>query len=165
MRAFVLMMMLVGAWLLWSGGYSWPGSHHYHQITAVLGIGSVLLVFLLTRRLHKVAGVSHPMPFGIGHLTYLPWLLVEIVKANIDVARIVLSRDMEISPRLLRVRASQKTIMGQVVYANSITLTPGTVSLDLRDGEILVHALTHDSAEGVLSGEMDARVLRLEGSA
>ena len=165
MRPLVLLLMLIGAWLLWSGGFSWPGSDHYHQITAVLGGCSVVVVFLITNRLNKTAGGSQPLPFGFGHVLYLPWLLIEIVKANIDVTRIVLSRDMQISPRLMRVRASQKTIMGQVVYANSITLTPGTVSLDLRDGEILVHALTNESAEGVLTGEMDARVCRLEGGA
>ena len=71
---------------------------------------------------------------------------------------------MKISPRLIRVRASQKTVLGHVVYANSITLTPGTISLDLRDGAILVHALTDETAEGVLNGEMNARVARLEGN-
>ena len=163
MKNVVLLVMLVVAWLLWSGGYSWPGAAHYHGITASLGIASVLVVFGLSLRLVKVAGAGHPIPFGLGHVLYLPWLLAEIVKANIDVARIVLSQDLAISPRLIRVKASQKTVLGQVIYANSITLTPGTVSLDLREGEILVHALTHDTAEGVLTGEMDARVCRLEG--
>ena len=162
MRTLLLLLMLVGAWLLWSGGYSWPGADHYHGITASLGIASVLVVTGLTQRLLRVAGAGHALPFGLGHLLYLPWLMVEIVKANFDVARIVLSQDMAISPRLIRVKASQKTVLGQVVYANSITLTPGTVSLDLRDGEILVHALTNETAEGVLTGEMDARVCRLE---
>jgi multicomponent Na+:H+ antiporter subunit E len=164
MRDLILLLMLAGAWLLWSGGYSWPGAAHYHGITLSLGIASVTVVLLLTRRLLRVAGAEHAIPFGLGHILYLPWLVAEIVKANIDVTRIVLSQEMAISPRLIRIRASQKTHLGQVVYANSITLTPGTVSLDLRDGEILVHALTHDTAEGVLTGEMDARVARLEGS-
>ena len=164
MRDFILLLMLVGAWLLWSGGYSWPGAAHYHGITASLGLCSVVVVMLLTRRLLSVAGAGPAVPFGLGHIVYLPWLLTEIVKANIDVTRIILSQEMSIAPRLIRVRASQKTVLGQVVYANSITLTPGTVSLDLRDGEILVHALTHETAEGVLTGEMDARVSRLEGN-
>jgi multicomponent Na+:H+ antiporter subunit E len=162
MRDLLLLLMLAGAWLLWSGGYSWPGAEHYHGITASLGVGSVLVVHLLIRRLLRVAGAGHAFPFGIGHLRYLPWLLVEIVKANFDVARIVLSKEMAISPRLIKVKANQKSVLGQVVYANSITLTPGTISLDLRDGEIMVHALTNESAEGVLTGEMDARVCRME---
>ena len=153
MKNVVLLVMLVVAWLLWSGGYSWPGAAHYHGITASLGIASVVVVYFITLRLLKVAGAGQSIPFGLGHLLYLPWLIGEIVKSNIDVARIILSQNMTISPRLIRVKANQKTVLGQVVYANSITLTPGTVSLDLREGEILVHALTHDTAEGVLTGK------------
>jgi multicomponent Na+:H+ antiporter subunit E len=69
---------------------------------------------------------------------------------------------LPISPHLITVRTSQKTAVGQVIYANSITLTPGTISLDVRDDTILVHALTSDSAAGVEAGEMDRRVSRLE---
>ena len=162
MRDLVLLLLLAGVWLLWSGGYSWPGAERFNGITAGLGVASVLGVLLITRRLLRVAGAGAALPYGIGHVLYLPWLLVEIVKANLDVAGIVLSKEMPISPRLIRVKASQKSVLGQVIYANSITLTPGTISLDLRDGEILVHALTKESAEGVLTGEMDERVTKME---
>jgi multicomponent Na+:H+ antiporter subunit E len=60
------------------------------------------------------------------------------------------------------VRASQRTDLGLAIYANSITLTPGTISLDVREGTILVHALTRSSGEGLQSGEMDRRVSWLE---
>jgi multicomponent Na+:H+ antiporter subunit E len=164
MRDLVLLLLLAGAWLLWSGGYSWPGADQFNGITAGLGVVSVVGVLLITRRLLRVAGAGAgtALPYGMGHVRYLPWLLIEIVKANLDVAGIVLSREMSISPRLIRVQATQKTVLGQVIYANSITLTPGTISLDLRAGEILVHALTQESAEGVLTGEMDERVTRME---
>ena len=88
----------------------------------------------------------------------------QIFKSNLEIARIILARRMPVSPRLLRVRASQRTAVGQFIYANSITLTPGTISLDLRDGQILVHALTKESAAGVEGGEMDRRVSRLENA-
>jgi len=71
----------------------------------------------------------------------------------------------KISPRLIRVPASQKTALGQVLYANSITLTPGTISLDLRDDEILIHALSTSSAEGLQEGTMDRRAAWVEGGA
>ena len=90
-------------------------------------------------------------------------LLKEIVLSNIAVARVILDPRLPIHPRILRVEASQKTDVGRVTYANSITLTPGTVTLDVRDGKLLVHALTTGSAEGLLTGEMDRRVARLEG--
>ncbi len=82
----------------------------------------------------------------------------QIVIANIDVARRVLSPSLPISPTLIRVKASQSTDLGQAIYANSITLTPGTISIDVEDGEILVHALTREGAQSLLDGEMDRRV-------
>ncbi len=59
-------------------------------------------------------------------------------------------------------KASQKTVLGQVIYANSITLTPGTVSLSVDNNEIEVHALSKEFAEGLQSGEMDRRVATLD---
>ena len=87
----------------------------------------------------------------------------EIIKANVDVIKAICRPNMNISPRMIKVKASQTTEIGQVVYANSITLTPGTITLDVRDGEMLVHALTKDTAAGLQTGEMDRRVTRLEG--
>jgi len=72
---------------------------------------------------------------------YLGWLFVEIVKANVAVVRAVLSPDMAVSPTLTRIPTPQKTDVGKVMFANSITLTPGTVSVDVQDDHILVHAL------------------------
>ena len=89
----------------------------------------------------------------------------EIVKANIDVARIILHPKMPITPTILDIKASQVTELGHVFYANSITLTPGTVTLRLRDGLMEVHALTPTAIEGLLGGEMDRRVRAVEGLA
>ena len=92
--------------------------------------------------------------------TYIFW---EIVKANIDVAKIICSPKMKINPQMFRAKASQQTIIGQVIYANSITLTPGTIALDLYEGVVEVHALTKAAQDGVESGEMDAKVVAMEG--
>ena len=73
--------------------------------------------------------------------------------------------DMPIAPRVFRVKTSQRTELGQVIYANSITLTPGTVSINLFDDEIEVHALTVAGAAGLEEGTMDRRVTELEQSA
>ena len=96
-------------------------------------------------------------------LRYLPWLLWEIVKANIDVARRVIHPNLPIAPSLFDAPVSQQTDLGQALYANSITLTPGTVSVDLGPGVIRVHALHDGAADGVLEGEMDKRVSAVEG--
>ena len=76
-----------------------------------------------------------------------------------------LNPKLPISPCLIRLRASQSTDLGQVIYANSITLTPGTITLDVRDDIILVHNLTDEMADDLLTNEMDRRVTQLEGDA
>jgi multicomponent Na+:H+ antiporter subunit E len=98
-------------------------------------------------------------------LVYWPWLMWQIVLANIDVARRVLSPALPISPTLFRVKTSQKSDLGKVIYANSITLTPGTISMDVTGDEILVHALTREAAQSLKEGEMDRRVTIMAGEA
>jgi multicomponent Na+:H+ antiporter subunit E len=105
---------------------------------------------------------GHPIHLGISTMTYWPWLGVEIVKSAWDVTRIIVNPRLPISPTLIRVKNTQKTTVGVVTYANSITLTPGTISVDVGGGEILVHALTHAGAAALKSGDMDRRVTRLE---
>lgn len=127
------------------------------------GVFSVLLVLWVFKRMDDVAEDTPPYRLGLRPLFYVPYIVWEIVKANIDVAKVIISPSLPISPRVFRAKVSQKSTVAQVIYANSITLTPGTVTLDLRDDEVLVHALTNDTAEGVLEGSMDARCTRLEG--
>jgi len=153
-RTLTTALMLVAVWLLWSG-------HTEPQMLA-FGLLSVLVVLAIIRRMDRFSGSESDEYPGPGFLIYLPWLIWQIFRANLAVARIILTPNLPISPRLIRVRASQKTTTGKVIYANSITLTPGTISLDVRDDQILVHALTTESAAGVESGEMDARVKRTE---
>ena len=106
---------------------------------------------------------GHPLHLTWRALVYWGWLIVEIIKANIDVVKLVLSPTSKISPTMVRVRASQQTDLGQVVYANSITLTPGTISVDVANDEILVHALSETGARDLLGGEMDRRVSKMAG--
>ncbi len=146
--------MLVAVWLLWSG--------HFDPLLLSLGLVSVLSVFGITIRMEKFSRSERDEYPGLGILLYFPWLLWEILKSNIDVARIILNPKLPISPRLLRVPASQRTATGRVIHANSITLTPGTISLDVGDDSILVHALTAEAAAGLESGEIDRRVSRVE---
>lgn len=130
----------------------------------IFGLLSVLAVLGIARRMDRFSQTERDELLGLRTLAYLPWLLWQVLKANLQVSRIILNPRLPIGPRLIRVRASQKTTTARVIYANSITLTPGTISLDLRDDTILVHALTQESAAGVETGEMDRRVSRLEKS-
>jgi len=154
-RTLTTALMLVAVWLLWSG--------HTEPLLLGFGLLSVLAVLAITRRMDRFSGSEGGRSPGFRLLMYLPWLIGQIFKSNLEVARIILNPQLPISPRVIRVPASQKTDAGQVIYANSITLTPGTISLDVRDNQILVHALTEDSAAGVENGEMDRRVSRAEG--
>lgn len=155
-RALFLFVALYAVWLLLSG--------HYTATLMTYGALSCAGVVLLVRHLGILDAEALPIHLGLRPLLYGPWLLKEIVLSNLSVARVILHPSLPIHPRILRVDASQKTDVGQVTYANSITLTPGTVTLDVRDGQLLVHALTDDSAAGLLGGEMDRRVAWLEGA-
>ena len=147
--------LLFGVWLLWSG--------HTEPLLLTFGLLSCALTSFLTARMYRRSEVTPTYSLGLRPLAYLPWLTWEIVKSNIAVAKVVLSPKMAIQPRIIRVPASQRTEVGQAIFANSITLTPGTITLDLRQGEALVHALNDEAADGLLGGEMNRRVTALEG--
>lgn len=156
-RALILFIALFASWLLLSG--------HYDAALITYGAASCVLVVALVAHLDILDVEALPVHLGIRPLLYFPWLMKEIVLSNLAVARVILDPRLPIHPRILRIEASQKTDVGRVTYANSITLTPGTVTLDVRDGKLLVHALTTHSAEGLLTGEMDRRVSILEAAA
>jgi len=130
-----------------------------------LGLGSIVVVVFFANRMDVIDHEGHPIHISWRALLYWPWLAWEIVKANIDVARVILDPKMPITPKVLHIKASQVTELGQVFYANSITLTPGTVTIGLENDGMDVHALTPVAIEGLLSGEMDRRVHAVEGIA
>ncbi len=154
MRTASKIVVLAGIWLLWSG--------HYTPLLLTLGGLSVLLVVWLGHRAGIVDEEGVPLEVTLRAALYLPWLLWEIVKANLHVAARILHPRLPIAPRLIRVRPGQRSDLGRAIYANSITLTPGTVSVDVEADEFLVHALTEESAAGLETGEMDRRVRRVE---
>ena len=146
-------------WMLLSGQYTVDSS-----LILSLGLASCAFVVAIALRMKIADREGHPIHLLVPSLRYIPWLLWAIVKSNIDVTRCILNPGLPISPTLVKVKAGQQSELGQAIFANSITLTPGTVSLDVAEGEILVHALTRESAAEVADGEMDRRVALLEGS-
>ncbi len=150
-----LTVALFATWLLLSG--------HYVALLLSLGGASCLAVVAIVLRMDVVDHEGQPLHLGWRLLTYLPWLLWQIVLANLDVARRIVNPRLPISPTLVKIKASQASELGQVIYANSITLTPGTVSMELENAEITVHAISRDGAADLEGGEMDRRVSRLEG--
>lgn len=156
LRALSSALVLYGFWLLLSG--------YFTAFLMTVGAAAALGVVALARRMDIVDREGHPVHLGLSALSYWPWLMVEIVKSAWDVTKVILNRRLPVSPVLVRTPTTQKTAVGIATYANSITLTPGTISVDVTKGEILVHALTKEGAAGLLSGEMDRRVTRFEGA-
>lgn len=154
-RSLYLILFLALVWLLLSG--------HYTPLLLGLGAASCLLVWYISERMDLVDHEEHPLHLRpVKLMLYWIWLCAEVVKSNIDVARRIVDPSLPIRPKLMKVPTTQRTELGQVIYANSITLTPGTVSIDLKGHEIEVHALAAEPAEGLLTGDMDSRVTALE---
>lgn len=153
-HALGLWLAMFVLWLLLSG--------HYGSLLIGLGVVSCLLIVWLAARLDVIDHEAIPLQISLGWFGYICWLGKEITKANIDVARIILTPRLPISPVMVWVPATQRTDVGKVIYANSITLTPGTVSVAVTDDEILVHAITREAGEGLAKGDMDRRVDAIE---
>ena len=154
--AVALLVILLAFWLLNSG--------HYTVLVTSFGIISCALVLWLARRMLIVDTEAVPIHFLPRVLAYGPWLIKEIFLSNLDVARRILTPGTRaLSPRVFEAPTTQSSDLGRVFYANSITLTPGTVSIRVRSGSILVHGIADEVAEGLLEGEMDRKVTWMEG--
>lgn len=152
-RAFSLAVALAVFWIFLSG--------HWEPYLLALGVASITVCVAVSRRMTLTDHEGHPIHIALKGLGYFPWLVKEIIVSNVYVARRILSGNVE--PMVIDVRASQSDELGEVIYANSITLTPGTISIGVREGEITVHALTRDTADGLLGDEMNARVCAFVG--
>lgn len=153
MRRLALFAALAAAWLSLSGHYDGP--------ILAFGVFSCAFAAAMSHRLGLIDREGVPLHLWRHLPGYWLWLAVEIVKANVDVGRRILHPRLPIDPRLFETRATQDSDLGSAIFANSITLTPGTVALDLRDNSILVHALTAEGQAALETGEMDARVSAL----
>lgn len=143
-------------WLLLSGMFKTQ--------LLILGMLSVLLVVWLAVRMRVLEYQGQPIYFRFLHIfSYWGWLGWQIVLSNIDVTRRVWSRELNIKPMLKSVSATPNTELGRVIYANSITLTPGTTAINFTpDDDILVHALHEDSLAELEDGEMASRIRDVE---
>lgn len=149
-----IVVILSVLWLINSG--------HYTPLLLALGALSVLLVTWITRLMDVVDHESQPVHLTLRLPSYAWWLLKQLLASNLDVAWRVWRGPASISPCVATLRVSQATDMGKVIYANSITLTPGTVAIDLEGDSVTVHSLTEQGMAQLRAGEMDRRVSRLE---
>ena len=153
-----LWLALFILWLLLSG---------YLDSPLLLGFGalSCALAVAIARRAQRIDPETLHLRWYLNLRLprYLLWLLWEIIKSNLDVASRILNPKLPVSPTLIQLQPSQRGELGQVIYANSITLTPGTVTTYLSEGRLEVHALSEEGATALRQGEMDRRVSAVEG--
>ena len=154
LRGLVLGAILLGFWLALSG--------HFESGMLGFGVGSVALVLYVAVRMRLVDEEGVPLHMGVRFWLYFPWLMKEVFIANVAVAKIILDPRLPISPVLVRFRASQKTDVGRVLYANSITLTPGTITIGLTGGDLEIHALTTTNFDGREENRMNRWVTWVE---
>jgi len=128
------------------------------------GVGSSALVVYLAMRMDVVDHEGVPLQLGGRFWLYLPWLMKEIFVSNVAVAKIILHPKLPISPISAVFHGSQKTDIGRFIYANSITLTPGTITTGCDGQDFAIHALTSADVDGRAEDEMDRRVTRVEQS-
>jgi multicomponent Na+:H+ antiporter subunit E len=154
MRHVSLGLFLFAFWLLLSG--------HYTPFLIALGAGSTLLAVYAAHRMNVLDEEGHPLEFLRAWPSYFVWLYIEIVKSAWAVTKIILDPRLPISPTMTKVRASQKTPVGIATYANSITLTPGTITTGVKGNILTVHALVRGGADDLEDGGMDRRVSQFE---
>lgn len=167
LNSVIQFFLLLGVWLLLSG--------HYDVTHISMGVFSAILVVLINLRLRKYyffeeeidetkAMMKDIFPARLRYgrvLFYIPWLLLQIIVASLQVAAVVLNPKMPVDPALLRFKTRLPNLASKVILANSITLTPGTITVQLEDDEFLVHALMDVSSTGIIDGSLPGEVAKL----
>ncbi len=155
MRTLSLAIAIFSFWLALSG--------HYTPFLLTIGFLSVLAVVYIASRMGLIDTEGQPVQLVPAALTYFPWLIVEILKSAWSVTKAIISPSLPISPTMTIVRASQRTTAGLATYANSITLTPGTITVAVQGDRFTVHAIESAGADDLEAGGMDRRVRQFEG--
>lgn len=158
MRSLILLLTLGAFYLTLSGQF-------HNRFLMIAGAVCCLAVTLLSRHMGTDDEEGMPYRFWVRTILYVPWLMWQIFLANIDVAKRVWNPKLPINPKMIKVQHKLKTGYGIATYANSITLTPGTVTVETGDDEFLVHALTDEAAADLMTNEMHDRVMKVEGEA
>ncbi|MGB0833012.1 MAG: Na+/H+ antiporter subunit E [Psychrobium sp.] len=148
--AIVWPLVLFAFWLLLSG--------FFKPLLLGLGVVSVVIVVALLYKMDKHDEQIQPLPLSPRFFAYVGWLLVQVFKSGIQVTKLVWTRGKTVEPTLATLSIKDKSVNTRVLYANSVTLTPGTLCIDIDDENVTVHALQHKSVEQLDKGEMARRV-------
>lgn len=158
LRTLMTALTLFALWLLMSGIYK--------PLIVWLGVASSIITVIVVRRMDNAADTErlqiHLKPFAT--IGYWFWLIVEIAKANWAVTKIILSPSMPLNRHIFKVPSTQRTDLGQTIFANSITLTPGTITVEVEEDNFLVHAVSYSADDIEALADMDARVTAIESA-
>lgn len=155
MRTILSILTLFALWLLLSGIYK--------PLIVWLGLASSIVAVLVVRRMDAVDGHKLSIPLKpLKFIAYLLWLLKEIAVSNIAVTKLILSPTMGLRQHFFRVPNTQRSELGAAIYANSITLTPGTISVEIDRDAFWVHAANFSDDDHAALADMDARVSATE---
>ena len=146
-------VFLFALWIVLSGKFNF-----FH-----LGAGALTVIFINWQQtaLAPLRKENDPGFSSLQLILYVPWLLWQMLLSSIYVAGIIIRSPRGIDPQMITFTTQQPSIVHRVILANSITLTPGTLTVDLQDDHFLVHALTHKTADEVLEGKLPCKVARL----
>ena len=149
---FLTFIVLFAFWVLLSA--------HFDALHLGSGIISSAIVAYMSHDLMFTGG-NNRLTKAIRFVAYIPWLLYQIVIANIDVAKRILTPDMPIDPQVVTFKSHLKSDISRTVLANSITLTPGTVTIDIKDDVFHIHAISKSLADDLLEGTMERKVAHI----
>ncbi len=136
-------------------------SAHFDRFHVGAGVICALIVAYASHDLLFTGTGNHTLTKTVRFIAYLPWLIYQIVLANIDVAKRALSPRMPIDPRVVTFKTMLKSDVARTALANSITLTPGTVTIDIVDDVFYVHAIAKEPADDLLKGAMERRIAHI----
>ncbi|MCY4165339.1 MAG: Na+/H+ antiporter subunit E [Gammaproteobacteria bacterium] len=156
MRApLLLTLLLVAAWLLWSGMFK--------PLLVGLGVFSCVLTVFIIRRMGYFDRQVYAFRYDLRLVGFWLWLLPEIARSSLEVARVVLSPKPKLNTEVIELDVGELDRVDQALLGNSITLTPGTLTLEAHNDKLVVHALTAQGAQSLREGEMQRRVAALHG--
>lgn len=157
-------LMMFATWLVLSG--------HFEAKYIIMGLGTAIAATWLAMPVLYMKGKHSDKYYFVfdvnlfAYVIYWVWLLNEVRKASMDVATSVMRPEMDIDPKFFGFRVGYDNPMAHATLANSITLTPGTITLHVtEDGEYAIHSLTSGAYEGLLEGGMQERIAKLFGEA
>lgn len=154
MYYFILACILALFWMLLSG--------HTSILLLTLGISSVVLVVWVVSRMDRNDNTPIRMLFSVNFISYLGWLIWQVIITNIDVAKRIWNPSLPIKPASRKIKVNIKDPLLKTIYANSITLTPGTVTTEVGEDYFIIHALNSEGLDELEEGDMERRLICLE---